>query len=88
MPDKKFGTYFFYTLLCTIISQWWTAYSADMIYKEEVRDRLCDPLATNFKYRFYISIGKPVPIPVPGNSAAEEYKLGTDISYCTKIQNF
>ena len=41
-------------------------------YKEEVRDWLKDPLATNLKSVFW-QIGKPVPI--PDSEFTEEYKL-------------
>ncbi len=41
-------------------------------YKEEVRDWLIDPLATNLKSALWL-IGKPVPIPDP--ECTGEYKL-------------
>ena len=41
-------------------------------YKEEVRDWLIDPLATNLKSVFW-QIGKPVPI--PDSQCTGEYKL-------------
>lgn len=41
-------------------------------YKEEVRDWLNDPLATNLKSQLF-GIGKPVPI--PDSECTEEYKL-------------
>ena len=41
-------------------------------YKEEVRDGLNDPLATNLKSHVF-GIGKPVPIPDP--ECTGEYKL-------------
>jgi hypothetical protein len=51
-----------------------------LIYTEEVRDRLYDPLATNFKFRepdlVRFGIGKPVPIPDSDPMVgAEEYKF-------------
>lgn len=47
-----------------------------MIYTEEVRDRLDDPLATNFKYRRKsFVLENRCQFLIPLNSELEEYKL-------------